>query len=207
MVRYAYFSCLPTLLPVVVSSNLTATMKTLFKESEFPYVKNRKNTKMFWSPRNWNHVLVWHVDPYIRSVPGGGSVTRLSRDDWLTFHYQQPNGLNKQNALFSLLGAVELLRERIEKPHLTYSYLHHISTYIHHTYVRASLYYTLKYNIFSIFYIIHYLLFVFLTQALLITLLTAIHSLRLLLVPLVEKTNYFQVIITSTCCTPTQKYK
>ena len=39
------------------------------------YVKNMKNAS--GPQRNWNHVLVSRVDPYIRSVPKGESVMRL----------------------------------------------------------------------------------------------------------------------------------
>ena len=50
------------------------------------YVENLK--KYFWIPRNRNRVLVSRVDPYIRSVPGGGSVMRPIDwvADWLTFY-------------------------------------------------------------------------------------------------------------------------
>ena len=57
---------------LVVSSNLTSTMKT----SEFPHVKNLISTLS--GPPEIGTASWWHVDPYIRSgpeypaVPGGG---------------------------------------------------------------------------------------------------------------------------------------
>ena len=60
---------------LVVSLNLTSTIKTLLKKSEFPHVKNLK--KYSWIPQSWNHVLVARRTVYpVRSR--GESVLRLS---------------------------------------------------------------------------------------------------------------------------------
>ena len=59
-------------------------MKTLLKKSEFPHVKNLKNTKILLDPQKLEPRV---VDPYIRSVPGGGVLQGLVWvGDHLTFH-------------------------------------------------------------------------------------------------------------------------
>ena len=49
--------------------------KRFLKKKEIPHAKNLKNT--CGSPEIGT-ACWWHVDPYIRSVPGGDSVIRLS---------------------------------------------------------------------------------------------------------------------------------